>query len=157
MKEFLQVMREEGIATRASNGGLIYNAQYYANEENEESKSRNMETDTIPETNVEQNRDVYSITFTKDALASSKVKRDLANKYEKNDKYWKTERNADGSITFTRQKPMPHHTKNITYSGMNGKKVEKNKFEKLSQAWNWFADTMTTKWFNDSDAIKKLA
>lgn len=150
-------MREEGITTRASHGGLMYNAQYYANEENEDSKSRNMETDTIPETNVEQNRDVYSITFTKDALASSKVKRDLANKYEKNDKYWKTERNADGSITFTRQKPMPHHTKNITYSGMNGKKVEKNKFEKLSQAWNWFADTMTTKWFNDSDAIKKLA
>lgn len=121
-------------------------------------RKRSQETDTtIPETAVEENRDVYSITFTKDALGESKVKRDMANKYEKNDKYWKTERNADGSITFTRQQPLPHHTKNITYSGMNGKKVEKNKFDKLSQAWNWFADTMTGKWFNDNDAIKKIA
>ena len=66
-------------------------------------RKRSQETDTtIPETAVEENRDVYSITFTKDALAESKVKRDLASKYEKDDKYWKTERNADGSITFTR-------------------------------------------------------
>ena len=31
------------------------------------SKSRNMEVDTIPETTAEENRDIYSVTFTKDA------------------------------------------------------------------------------------------
>jgi len=112
---------------------------------------------TIPETDIEENRDVFSITFTKDALAESKVNRDRANAYEKNKKFWKMDKNADGSVTFTRQKPMPHHTKTITYSGINGKEVSKKPFEKLSEAAKYIQKEVIKRMFNDSHKIKQLA
>jgi len=122
-----------------------------------EKKTRRQETDTIPETPVEENRDVHSITFTKDALKESKVNRDRAKELEDNDKYWVKNENEDGSITFTRKSIQPWHTKEITYSGMNGRQVQKKKYEKLSDAAAWFKDKMTEWWFNDKDALKKIA
>jgi len=63
-----------------------------------------METDVIPDTSVEENRDINSITFTKSALKESKVNRDRAKALHDNNKYWKETKNPDGSITYTRQK-----------------------------------------------------
>lgn len=105
---------------------------------------------------ADADKDVFSVTFTEDSL-KYKENRSLRDYYKGRKAYWKEINHSDGSVTYERKVPQEHHKKTITYSGLNGKEVDKRKLAKFSEKLRAMKDQAVKALFNDKHYLYKAA
>lgn len=105
---------------------------------------------------ADADKDVFSVTFTEDSL-KYKENRSLRDYYKGRKAYWKEINHSDGSVTYERKVPKEHHKKTITYSGLNGKEVDKRKLAKFSEKLRAMKDQAVKALFNDKHYLYKAA
>jgi len=100
-------------------------------------------------------KDVYSVTFEKDATSNAENKRKMEY-FDKRSKFWdKTEKN--GRVIYTRKTPLDHHQKVIRYSGINDVEKTDKKKSKPEQWLEWAKDQLIKYAFNDMHFLAKAA
>lgn len=101
-------------------------------------------------------KDIYSVTFTKEALKYGyhQAKEQF---FDSRKQFWQREELEDGSVTFIRKHPLSHHTKFVTYSGLNDRKVDEKRFNTIRGALSYAWDQAQKYMFNDKHYLKKVA
>ena len=115
-----------------------------------------MQGQSAPETYLDNEKDLYSVTFTKSAQKVAVNKQKMEH-YRRDKSYWRENPNKDGSITFTRALPYKHHQKTIIYDDIDGKKVGKRPKTKVMDYIEAFKDQVVKWFFNDKHFLYKAA
>jgi len=105
---------------------------------------------------IDNQKDIYSVTFTKSAQRVDENKRRMSY-YHNNSAYWRETKNKDGSITYTRTLPYKQHQKTIVYDDINGKTVGKRKKAKVAEYLEAVKDQLVKWFFNDKHFLYKAA